>query len=327
MNPNRAAMTRNAPGEGGMLIVAPTRWDEACFAVPAVRAMVASGVGVGVLCPAEQQDFWGTLPGLRVLGYAPKESARGVAAGLAGQWQAALMWEAGVAAEACARAKISRRVGPEEKPLKKLLTHPVPPSLPGRPLEHRVRHYLALVESLGLETGRAEFFAPVDLKVTPERGTVLLCPDSDFGRSHEWPLERWEEIARDLLAADYRVSLVGVPGGVRLGHTLVARLSAEIPYFEARPFAAVLPLLAVHAVVLAADGSLPHLAAHVGATCVTLFGPNDPGWKRPLGKRHAVVRRHVECAPCFLTKCPLDGRCQRELQALRVWNAVREKLG
>jgi len=69
-----------------------------------------------------------------------------------------------------------------------------------------------------------------------------------------------------------------------------------------------------------------HLAAHVGATCVTWFGPNDPGWKRPLGRRHVVVRRHVECAPCFLPKCPLDGRCQRELDALRVWNAVREKL-
>ena len=40
-------------------------------------------------------------------------------------------------------------------------------------------------------------------------------------------------------------------------------------------------------------------------TDVTLFGPNDPAWKRPLGKRHAVVRRHVECAPCLAARCAM----------------------
>lgn len=309
-----------------MLIAAPARWDEACFAVPAVRAMAASGVGVGVLCGAEQRDFWRTVAGVTVVEYAPKAKARAVAAGLAGKWRAALLWEPGVAAEACVRAGIPQRMGPADRALKRLLTHPVPLPPVERPLEHRVRHYLQVVEALGLETGRAEFFAPVELGVRQEPGTVLLCPDSDFGRTHEWPLTRWEEVARDLLAAKHLVSIVGLSGGAELGHTLMGRLDSDIPHFDATSFGAVLPLLAVHAVVLAADGSLPHLAAHVGATCVTLFGPNDPGWKRPLGKRHAVVRRHVECAPCFLTKCPHDGRCQWELESWRVWHAVCGKL-
>jgi ADP-heptose:LPS heptosyltransferase len=86
-------------------------------------------------------------------------------------------------------------------------------------------------------------------------------------------------------------------------------------------------MLAGYRLVIAADGSLPHLAAHAGATCVTLFGPNDPVWKRPLGRRHTVVCRHVECTPCLLGKCPLDMRCQRELATDRVWAAVRKQLG
>jgi ADP-heptose:LPS heptosyltransferase len=310
-----------------MLIAVPTRWDEACFAVPAVRAVVASGVGVGVLCPAAQRDFWATLRELAIVELPAKASAKVAAAALAGNWQAALVWEAGVAADACARAKIPRRVGPADKALKRLLTHPVALPAPGRPLEHRVRHYLALVESLGVATGRVEFFAPAELRVRPEAGTVLLCPDSDFGRTHEWPVTRWEEVARELLAAGHRITIANLPDGARLGHALLSRLGGEIPYFDVPDFAAVLPLLAVHAVVLAADGTLPHLAAHVGATCVTLFGPNDPAWKRPLGKRHVSVRRHVECAPCFLPKCPLDSRCQHELDARRVTQAVLEKLG
>jgi ADP-heptose:LPS heptosyltransferase len=111
-----------------------------------------------------------------------------------------------------------------------------------------------------------------------------------------------------------------------LAEALAHELGGGVGFFRAEPLVGTLPLLAVHRLVVAADGSLSHLAAHVGATCVTLFGPNDSQWKRPLGKRHAVVKRHVECAPCLLPKCPLDLRCQHELETARVWAAVSSKL-
>ncbi|MEI6675838.1 MAG: glycosyltransferase family 9 protein [Verrucomicrobiota bacterium] len=307
-----------------MLIAAPERWDEACFAAPALRAMLATGVDVGVLCAADQRRFWETLTGVTVVDFPAKTKARTLAATLAGNWQAALLWEPGLATEACARAQIPRRLGPADKPLKKFLTHPVPLAAASRPLEHRVRHYLTVLETMGLETGRAEFFAPVDLDVPRQSQSLLLCPDSDFGRTYEWPVERWGEVGKSLLANGWALTLAGLPSGNRLGDKLLDRLGGELPYFQIDSLAGMLPVLATQAVVLAADGSLPHLAAHVGATCVTLFGPNDPVWKRPLGRCHGVVRRHVECAPCFLTKCPLDSRCQNELTVERVLASVNE---
>ena len=155
---------------------------------------------------------------------------------------------------------------------------------------------------------------------------MLLCPGSDFGPNHEWPVERWVEIATRLQAAGKRLTVAGVDGGRGLGKSLADKLGEGVEYFHAAPLAAALPVLAAHGLVVAADGSLPHLAAHAGATCVTLFGPNDPAWRRPLGRRHSAVRRHVECAPCLLPKCPLDLRCQLELDVDRVWAAVRERL-
>ena len=155
---------------------------------------------------------------------------------------------------------------------------------------------------------------------------MLLCPDSDFGPSHEWPIESWLEIANQLIEGGRRVAVAGVNGDRGLAKALAHELGDRVEFFNATPLAGALPVLAAYRLVIAADGSLPHLAAHAGATCVTLFGPNDPVWKRPLGSRHAVVRRHVECAPCLLAKCPLDSRCQRELLPDRVWTAVREKL-
>ena len=305
-------------------MAAPERWDEACFAIPAVRALVASGLATGILCAEAHRDFWLTVEGLTVIDFPVKTKAKVVAAKLSGNWQASLAWETGLAADAFKLAGIPRRLGPGERKLNKLLTHPL--GFAAAPLEHRVRHYLAAVEELGIETGRAEFFAPAVLGIEPLAGAVLLCPGSDFGPSHEWPVERWVEIAGRLMETGRRVTVASVDGGRGLGKILAEKLGDRVESLHATPLARAMPLLASHGLVIAADGSLPHLAAHAGATCVTLFGPNDPAWKRPLGRRHAVVRRHVECAPCLLPKCPLDMRCQNELETERVWQAVSRVL-
>ena len=305
-------------------MAAPVRWDEACFAVPAIRALVESGLGVGILCSEEQRGFWQTLDGLEVTAFSPKPTAKPkqVAEGLRGKWQAALAWEDGLAAEAFQLAGIPRRLGPSNGKLKRFLTHPL--GFTVGPLEHRVKFYLAAIAALGVETVRPEFFAP--LAATPTSGSILLCPGSDLGASHEWVLERWLELGERLLEIGSRLTVASVDDGRALGKALATSLGGETRFFHASPLAGTLPLLAAHRLIIAADGSLPHLASHVGATCVVLFGPNDPAWKRPLGKRHAILRQHVECAPCLMAKCPLDRRCQNELSIERVWQAVLEKL-
>jgi ADP-heptose:LPS heptosyltransferase len=308
-----------------MLVAAPERWDEACFAIPAVRALMAAGLAIGVLCPARQRGLWETLDGLEIIAYPESARARRLAAEL-GNWQSSLAWQPGFAVDVFAKARILRRLGREDTLPRRSLTHPLAVRETPGPVEHRVRHYLAAIEELGIPTHKPEFFAPAGQTPAPEAGTVLLSPDSDFGSSHEWELERWLEIGRALAEASVTVTVAGMPGGRGLGRSLAAQLGGDTPFFEAAPGAAMLPLLAVHSVVVAADGSLPHLAAHAGATCLTLFGPSDPAWRRPLGRRHSVVRRHVECAPCFLAKCPIDHRCLRELEAGRVLAALRAAL-
>lgn len=306
-----------------MLVAAPERWDEACFAVPALRALMAAGLGIGVICREEQREFWQTVVGLEVLAFPAKTKAKAAAVEIRGGWKASLVWEPGFAADAAKIAEVPRRLGPADRRLKKLLTHPL--GFSEKPLEHRVRLYLSAVEEMGISTVNPEFFAPT-ANGLEAASAVLLSPDSDFGPSHEWPLERWVEIALKVIETGRRVTVAGVGDGRGLGKRLATNLGKDAEFFHAAPMTGALPLFAAHALVITADGSLPHLAAHAGATCVTLFGPNDPAWKRPLGRRHAVVRRHVECAPCLLAKCPLDLRCQRDLETDRVWAAVAEKL-
>ena len=123
-------------------MAAPERWDEACFAVPALRAMVASGLAVGILCPIEQRDFWKMIEGLVVIDFPLRAKSKSVAAGIRGDWQVSLAWEHGFAAEVFKIAEIPKRLGQDERKLKKLLTHPI--GFAVGPLEHRVRYYLSV---------------------------------------------------------------------------------------------------------------------------------------------------------------------------------------
>lgn len=311
--------------QGSLLVISPMRWDEACFSVPSVRALIAAGLEPLVLCAEEMREFWRSVPGLVVMTYAPNAKAKSIAADLAARnFHSVLMWEASSAADAARLAKIGNRIGPAIKPLKKILTQAI--TIDEAVTDHRVRFYLQITMQMGVETYLPEFFAPLGPPAASRREQILLCPDSDFGSSHEWPLHRWLAIARELIDAGEKLLLIRTNSGRQLASRMAEALGDAIGGEDIIAPHEVFSLFANHQFVIGADGSMPHLASHFGATCIVLFGPNDPLWKRPLGKRHTVLRHHVECAPCLLAKCPLDLRCQNELKTARVATAIREAI-
>ena len=214
---------------------------------------------------------------------------------------------------------IYKRIGPAEGKLAKQLTETLNNAT--HPTDHRVQFYLKAVEEMGIPTGKPEFFNPVQLEVSQQEDSLLLVPDSDFGPSHEWSRQRWQQLA-DKLVESHALTIGQIEGGRNLGAELAHQLGDAVPTGIINLREPQMDMIASHARVIAADGSLPHIASHLGSTCITLFGPNDAAWKRPLGKRHQVLRRHVECAPCFSFRCPLDKRCQKELEVAQVMEAL-----
>lgn len=305
-----------SPGDA-LLVAAPVEWREACLSVPALRALKSRGAEVSLLCPERQAGFWKASGFGKVTGYSERASARELA-GRMKEVKASLAWEAGLAADALAKAGIPRRLGPPAKGLVKRLTEPVAVEGQAGPVQHRVRFYLDLVGKLGAQAMVAENFAPVVTGVPRAMERVLLVPDSDFGVHFEWPLERWQAVAKDLLERGKQlwIATAGPKG---------AALAKAVP--EATGVALVFPgldELSSCGLCIAADGSVPHLAAHVGTTCVVLFGPGEPEWMRPLGKQHVTVRRKVECSPCHAPKCRMDLRCQNELEVAEVLRVLAE---
>jgi ADP-heptose:LPS heptosyltransferase len=75
------------------------------------------------------------------------------------------------------------------------------------------------------------------------------------------------------------------------------------------------------------DSGLMHLASAVGCKIVALFGPGDYNRIRPYAPQGSwrVVRKIVECAPCYKKFCK-DHRCMRLITVEDVFRAVKEIL-
>jgi len=317
---------------GNILVAAPRRWDEACFSVPALRAIRSSRprCTLGVICHEEQLGFWQSVSGIDdILIYDDRTSIRSIVRAQESSrctWESAILWEINKGSECCNALKIKQRLGYSTKELQKLLTDAVVAPVAAGPIEHRVQSYLQLMSALNVPTQKPELFLPVDMQIPQCPGTVLVCPESDYGVSHEWPLDRWLQTVKLLELIGAKIVVAGHEGSRSvLAGSLAARFPQSCQLVKLGPLSQALPVIAAHSLVIAADSSLCHLAAHVGVTTIALFGPNEPAWRRPLGRQHMVVRQKVECSPCFQRKCPLDLRCQNELSYEDVANAIMLK--
>ena len=318
---------------GNILFAAPDRWDEACFSAPALRAIRSARptCTLGVICHERQLEFWQSIDGINhIISYNDRSSTRSIMRSQADvrcTWESAIIWQKNLGAEYCAASKIKQRLGYPAKELKKYLTDSVIiPAAEGAP-DHRVQHYLQLMEKLHVPTQKPELFVPVNLGISQTPGTILLSPESDYGGHYQWSIENWGKVV-ELVANRLRAKVIiaGHPDAkVRIAEKLAAAYPEITQYILLNPLAPALPILAAHSLVIAADASLSHLSAHVGTTTITLFGPNDPEWRRPLGRQHLIIRRKVECSPCFLPKCYFDLRCQKELSFDQVAAAIMMK--
>lgn len=325
--------------KGGYLCVAaPVDFSEACFSVPALRALRSfrPQATLCVLCPESQVAVWKTLGELNgVIVYPDHASARQIAKILKSgelEFESAISWEAGEAAKAFARVPILQRLGYPAAGLGRYLTDTVEVVLSPGPITHRVRHYLNFVRKLGGDAFVKSHFEPPPLAPAPEVIRIALSPGSEYGASYQWPLAKMKEVVDGIDARYAGVEWVILGGGGNRGcDDQAAELEAMLEV-EAKNYAKewdrgnTMHALQHCSALLACDGELAHLAAHVGLPAAVIFGPNEPAWKRPLGKQSLVVREHVACSPCYLARCPLDHRCQNDVTVEMVVAALEAAL-
>ncbi len=309
------------------ILIRGSNWlGDAIMSVPAVRAIKRGrpDAHVTILTPAKLADIWKCVAEVdEVIAIEPGENVFAVARKIRRNFDVAILFPNSlrVALEAWL-AGIPRRVGFPGHHRRALLNSVLAPKKKKKPEpeppRHQVHHYLALAEFVGADIAGAAVFPPPR---QPSAGTdgkpvIALCPGAEYGGAKRWLPERFAEtvrliheasgcewkivgVAKDRPIADAIIAAAGVPCTDLVGRTTLAQLIDELRSCD---------------LLLTNDTGTMHLAAFLGVPTVSIFGSTEPRLTGPLGPSHRVLRRHVDCSPCFLRECPLDFRCMQAIE-------------
>ena len=323
---------------GNLCISAPVNLVEACFSVPGVRALKhAFPEGkLTILCEDDRSAIWEVMPEVdQVITFPEKSSYRQIAKKIevTGEtFDAVIVWGAAEAAKAMVSLGVPKRLGYPAKELLKCLTQEISVQKKPAPIEHRVRYYLDFLKELGIDAYKRKNFAPSALESTPKTLCIGVAPASMMGASYEWPLERFTQVVEAMNARhnDIEWVVLGDKGNAvsktRCEEFVDSLGDAKVHDTTEWSARSVLDELTRCSALLACDSYTAHLAAHVGLPAAVIFGPNEPHWRRPLGKQSLVIREHVACSPCYLSRCPLDMRCQNEISVKQVTEELEKAL-
>jgi heptosyltransferase II len=219
-------------------------------------------------------------------------------------------------------AGVPRRVGFAGHARRWLLNQ-IPKEKPVPGVVHQRVKYLKLAAHLGADlTGAAQPTHPIRHRRAELK--LGLCPGAEYGPAKRWLPERFAEVANNICqrrpthwvlfgtaddaAVGARITeALGARCENRIGQTTLEQLIAELRNCD---------------LLLTNDTGTMHLAVLLGLPTVSIFGSTEPRLTGPLGRAHRIIRRHVECSPCFLRECPLDFRCMREITTAEVTAAV-----
>ncbi len=326
---SQAVLSQDRPylqlNEGYLAIASPNSIAEACFSIPAVRGIQA--VRIAVVANHETAPLWRKVDEVsRVVEHSRSDSARKIINLIRESnlnIESAIAWEDSSAAQAFAKIGVKNRLGFPIKKLVRHLTQSVAITQKPGPVVHRVQSYLHFVKKLGFDPFHAVYFAPPTRPQAPDLPILAISPGSDFGDAAEWPIDRFTELAREF-SGRFDLAIVAHPDRPEPALDLAKSLGKVICSYEG---AELINFLATCHGLIASDSSIPHLASFVGTPSLVFFGPNEPEWRRPLGKIHQVIYEHVACSGCFLNKCPLDHRCMTEITSAKALAKARALFG
>ena len=229
-----------------------------------------------------------------------------------------------------------RRIGYDTAGRGMLLTDRLPLPTPRR---HQTDEYLGLLEPLGIQptTREPRLRVPDDAageaqvsdllaRSAPGRALVGIHLGAAFGASKVWPADHVATLCTLLHDRGATPLLLGAPEDAALDRRVREQAGIPVPSLVGRDRPDLLPtLLAKLDALVSGDTGTAHLAAALGTSVITLFGPTDPELTAPRGPATVIVKG-APCAPCFYTRCPIDHVCMRAITAEEVADAVTASL-
>jgi lipopolysaccharide heptosyltransferase II len=211
-----------------------------------------------------------------------------------------------------------------------------------RPLSierHARERYLDLVSQMGVPAGDAqpEYPVPGELSGKAERllrekgffkrPLVVIHPEAKW-ETKQWPRENFSRLISALAERKASVVVTGSPADAKAVGEILGGMENSAAALNLAGKTSLRELAAFFSLadlVVTPDTGPMHLAAAVKAPLIALFGPTAPWRTGPGGEGSRVIRKDLECSPCFRKECATR-ECMESITVEEVLAAALEKL-
>lgn len=313
-----------------ILIRAPNWLGDSVISAPAVRAIKRGrpDARLTIVAPEKIAGVWKLVEEVDEIVALPRKSLLAAARAISdrGEFEVAILFPKSLRTTLEVwLARVPRRVGFRGHYRAWLLNQIVPERPRNRPMDHQVNNWLHLAHTLGADVrGLANAGQTRRLKAVELPARVGLCPGAEYGPAKRWFAERFAEVARAVsVSRDVDWVLFGTMAEKKVAAQIAAALDGKCTNLVGQTsLERLIEELRGCRLLLTNDTGTMHLATLVGVPVVAIFGSTEPRLTGPLGEGNRVIRRHVECSPCFLRECPIDLRCMHAVGAAEVADAV-----
>jgi len=305
-----------------ILVRSPNWLGDACMSVPAVRAIKQGrpDAHVTVLCNEGIADLWEAVMHVDDVIPKPKKASVGKVRGLIRMWAD---FDAGVLLTNSLRTALEMKAAgiphivghPGHNRLKFLHDHVPPRRLKGPP-QHHAREYMRLAAYIGADSTDPDvYLARENVPDYGGRYRIGICPGAAYGEAKRWPPEQFARAVERLhKSLDEKVDwyVYGAPNEYQMSYYFEQQCEVKLNNLTGQTSLSELmdELRKCHLLITNDTGTM-HLAGLLGVKTVSIFGSTEPALTSPIGTGHRILRKHVECSPCFLRECPLDFRCMK----------------
>lgn len=172
---------------------------------------------------------------------------------------------------------------------------------------------------------RAHFFA---LNEIPEGAVVVgINPGAAYGSAKCWPPERFREVVKKLIDKNgVFVIFFGDDKSRDMMHKICRDMPGSVINMAGKTtLRELMALISGCSLFLTNDSGPMHIASALNVPLIALFGSTNPIKTGPFNGGQ-VVRRQVECSPCYKRECPIDFRCMKGISAAEVYQLLSDMI-
>ena len=201
---------------------------------------------------------------------------------------------------------------------------------------HAVDRYLDIVRSLGWKGNDKKNYIPItsadkhnvdtllEKHGVKERERIVLVSPKARWQTKLWSEDKFAALCDRLIEElGYEVIMVGGKGDKDyIGRIFSIMKSRAIDVSGRTKLRQLAYLMTIAPLVICLDSGPMHIASAVGTKTIALFGPTSIDRTGPYGKNHVVIRRDLQCSPCFNKTCD-DIKCMNDIGVEAVLEAVK----